>query len=111
MENSSRSFLPAPLEDEIATIRGSRQEAALRVRLIGGQESTVRLEQLIYSRGLGWYVQKSFCIPSCMLAELIPQLRKADCLAPRRPGCKPEAVSQLPALLPFTGPDRKSKSA
>lgn len=78
---------PAGCEDVLATLPGPAAETALRVCLEasdGGGEGFVRLEHLAYSSGAGWYVQKSFRIPRELLAALVPQLRKADCLTPRR---------------------------
>jgi hypothetical protein len=86
--------LPADSDDVLATLPGPGPGSALRVSLEpgashghGGSESGegfVRLEHLAYSSGAGWYVQKSFRIPRELLAALVPQLRKADCLTPRR---------------------------
>jgi len=75
--------LPGPTEEELITIPGERPGTALRVRIESGVDGYVRLEQLAYSAGMGWYTQKSFCIPAEMLGDLVPQLRKADCLIPR----------------------------
>jgi hypothetical protein len=79
-----RCVFPLPTEQELATIPGDRPGTALRVQVETGQEGYVRLEQLAFDAGLGWYVQKSFTIPGEALAALVPQLRKADCLIPRR---------------------------
>ena len=70
---------------------------ALRVYVECGREGYVRLEQLAHDEGLGWYVQKSFTIPREALAALIPQLRKADCLIPRR---RTDAGGNPPRLFP-----------
>ena len=82
--------LPGPTEEELITIAGDKPGTALRVRVESGQDGYVRLEQLAYSAGLGWYTQKSFCIPADMLAALVPQLRKADCLIPRSRKLRPD---------------------
>jgi|SRR5687767_6871553 len=79
-----RCVFPSPTEQEIATIPGPHPGTALRVRAELGHDGYVRLEQLAHNPGLGWYVQKSFTIPAEMLTVLIPQLRKVDCLMPRR---------------------------
>src|SRR5688572_30842677 len=78
-----RCVFPSPTEQELATIPGG-PGSALRVRVEAGRHGYVRLEQLAFDDGLGWYVQKSFTIPGEALAALLPQLRKADCLIPRR---------------------------
>jgi hypothetical protein len=108
-KSSLPPVVPYPAEEDVATVPGPRAGTAIRVQLAGGCES-VRLEQLAYSQALGWYVQKSFCIPGSMLADLIPQLRKADCLIPRQPKQKLSKLSPE-ALLPFPGPRSTSKSA
>ena len=83
-QNHCNCVLPGPTEEELITLPGPQPGTALRVRVETGQDGYVRLEQLAYNDGLGWYTQKSFCIPGEMLATLVPQLRKADCLIPRR---------------------------
>ena len=82
-ENYQQCVIPGPTEDELAVLPGERPGTALRVRVEAGRDGYVRLEQLAHNADLGWYVQKSFCIPGEMLRALIPQLRKADCLIPR----------------------------
>ena len=74
----------SPTEQELATISVPEAGTALRVQVETGQDGYVRLEQLAHDKGLGWYVQKSFTIPAEALAALLPQLRKAECLMPRR---------------------------
>jgi hypothetical protein len=75
---------PAPTEEEVILIEGPDSGTALRVYLRAGYEGYVRIQQLAHDPGLGWYVQKSMVIPGEMLHALLPQLRKADCLIPRR---------------------------
>jgi hypothetical protein len=79
-----RCVFPSPTEQELATIPGEHPGTALRVQVEAGQDGYVRLEHLAHDASLGWYVQKSFTIPREALGALIPQLRKADCLIPRR---------------------------
>lgn len=85
-ENYQQCVIPGPTEEVLAVLPGQRPGTALRVRVEAGREGYVRLEQLAHNADLGWYVQKSFCIPGEMLSALIPQLRKADCLIPRPRG-------------------------
>jgi hypothetical protein len=85
-KNYQQCVIPGPTEEELAVLPGERPGTALRVRVEAGRDGYVRLEQLAHNADLGWYVQKSFCIPGEMLATLIPQLRKADCLIPRSRG-------------------------
>ena len=85
MERTScQCVFPSPTEAEMICIEGPEPGTALRVYLQSGHEGYVRLQQLAYDAGLGWYVQKSMVIPGDMLSALVPQLRKADCLIPRR---------------------------
>lgn len=86
--------------DELAMIPGPGGGQAMRVRAATGQQGFVRLEQMAYSAGMGWYVQKSMVIPGDMLRLLIAELRKADCLIPRR-----EHESEPPRMV-FPGPLR-----
>ena len=74
---------PSPAEQELATIPGTEPGTALRVWVEPGPGGFVRLEQLAFDEGLGWYTQKSFCVSGELLPALLPQLRKADCLIPR----------------------------
>ena len=77
---------PRSTEEELVTLPGATDDTAFRVHVETGLEGYVRLEQLAYNEGLGWYVQKSVVIPGETLSVLLPQLRKADCLIPKR--CK-----------------------
>ena len=102
-----RCVFPSPAEQELATIPGPQPGTALRVHVEAGHEGYVRLEHLAYDAGLGWYVQKSFVISGEMLAALVPQLRKADCLIPRpRNGRGGDALRLFPApAVPRTSPE------
>ena len=82
--NHRHCVLPGPTEEELVTLPGAEPGTALRVRVEAGRDGYVRLEHLAYNDGLGCYTQKSFCIPGDLLAALVPELRKADCLIPRR---------------------------
>lgn len=96
-----RCVFPSPTEQELATLPGEQPGTALRVLVEPGVEGYVRLEQLAFDKGLGWYVQKSFTIPGEALAALVPQLRKADCLIPRRrtrSSRAPQRLFPAPAL-------------
>lgn len=75
--------LPSATEEEIATVPGPTPGTAMRVRVEPTMHGYVRLEHLAYSTDLGWYTQKSFCIPGEIISQIIPHLRKADCLIPR----------------------------
>ena len=74
---------PQPTEEELVVIPGQTPDTAMRIH-VETSDGYVRLEQLAYNDGLGWYVQKSMVIAASMLSALLPQLRKADCLMPRR---------------------------
>ncbi len=75
-----------PADGEIASIPGPDPDSAIRVRLLPAQ-GVVLLEQMRHSRSAGWYVQKSFTIPECMLHSVLREMRKADCMVgrPSRP--------------------------
>jgi hypothetical protein len=86
MKDSQRNrpcVFPSPTEQELATIPGVEPGTALRVRVEPGREGYVRLEHLAYNANVGWYTQKSFCIAGELLGQLMPALRKADCLTPK----------------------------
>jgi hypothetical protein len=87
LDRDKRCFcvFPQPDEEVLATIPGQEPDTAIRVYAQSGVEGYVRLQQMAYSDGVGWYVQRSFVIPGDALAVLIPQLRKADCVIPKRP--------------------------
>lgn len=74
---------PSHTEQVLATIPGCAPNTAIRIRVEAGPLGYVRLEHLAHSEALGWYTQKSLCIPAEALHELMPQLRKAECLFPR----------------------------
>ena len=75
---------PAAAEEEIVIIPGEEPGTALRLYADTGRDGYVRLQQLAYNEGLGWYAQKSMVIPRDVLEVLVPQLRKAMCLMPPR---------------------------
>src|SRR5687767_13903081 len=103
-ESHRQCVLPGPTERELATLPGPQPGTALRVRVEPGHEGYVRLEQLAYTPGLGWYTQKSFCIPGELLGALVPQLRKADCLIPRRAASRGSDIPE-PIRLPVPRAD------
>ena len=75
---------PSPTEDILLTVPGPDEHTAFRLHLeASGPEGYVRLEQMAYNPGLGWYVQKSFVLPGLALRAMLPQLKLADCLIPR----------------------------
>ena len=88
---------PSPSEQELATIPGSAPGTALRVYVEPRDEGYVRLQQLAYDTGTGWYVQKSFILPGEMLKALLPELRKADCLIPKT-GAASSASRSIPYM-------------
>jgi len=69
-------------EQELAVIPGERPGTAIRVRVDSTREGFARLEQLAFQKDLGWYTQKSFCIPREMVRAVAGELQKADCLLP-----------------------------
>lgn len=93
--------LPSATEEVLATIPGSMPGTAIQVRVEPKIDGYVRLEHLAYSPDLGWYTQKSFCIPGELISQLIPQLRKADCLIPRPVQQEEDATLTFP--VPMVG--------
>ena len=93
--------VPSPTEQELAVLPGE-PGMALRVRVEAGARGYVRLEQLAYNAELGWYAQKSFCIPAHMLAAVATELRKADCLTGGAHRCEAdcEPIPLFPCRLP-----------
>jgi len=107
--------LPSPTERELATIPGAAPGTALRVRVEPGPDGYVRLEHLAYNANVGWYTQKSFCIAGELLGQLIPALRKADCLTPRSETHPVDAGALLrlvpPVVSDETAPERRRRTS
>ena len=95
----SACVFPSPTEIELGTIPGTEPGTAMRVRVEPGPggEGYARIEQLAWSEDLGWYSQKSFCVPGAMINDLVRHLRKADCFIPH------DAAGDT-APIPFPGP-------
>ncbi len=102
---------PSPTELELVTIPGEHPGTALRVSVEPSIDGYVRLEHLAYNANLGWYTQKSFCIPGELLAQLVPQLRKADCLIPKPTVGDRPLRHPGPAIHPFDGPRAERRSS
>ena len=92
---------PAPAEEEFVTIPGEDPGTALRLYADTGRDGYVRLQQLAYSEGLGWYAQKSMVIPREVLDVLVPQLRKAMCLMPPKSSVTKSAARDPGEPIPF----------
>jgi hypothetical protein len=68
----------------LVTVPGPDENTAYRIHLESSTpDGYVRLEQIAYNQGLGWYVQKTFVLPGLALRALLPHLKLADCLIPR----------------------------
>ena len=90
---------PGPGEEELATVPGEEPGTAVRVFVNGGPDGYARVQQMAFTDGVGWYVQKTMVLPRDVLAALLPQLRKALCLMP--PPARPQDQSrQFPRLSP-----------
>ena len=98
---SCQCVFPAPAEEEIVTIPGDEPGTALRLYADTGRDGYVRLQQLAYSEGLGWYAQKSMVIPRDVLEVLIPQIRKAVCLMPPKPSAAAATGRDAGDPIPF----------
>ncbi len=87
---------PSPTEMELGVVSPSTHAGpagtAIRVRVEPGRDGYARLEQLAYGEDVGWYVQKSFCIPGEMIEPLVTQLRKADCFVDKTPQFNDEPI-------------------
>lgn len=81
-----RCVFPGPGEQELATVSGADSGTAFRVYMDGSADGFVRLQQLAFQETLGWYVQRSFLIPRETLSLLMPHLKLADCMMPKRKG-------------------------
>lgn len=91
---------PSPTELELGMVPGAEPGTAIRVRVEPGREGYARLEQLAFGEDVGWYVQKSFCIPGDMIKPLVTQLRKADCLVEKTPQHNDEPIRFPGVALP-----------
>lgn len=80
---ASICVLPSPTELEVQTLPGATPGTALRVSVEPASYGYVRLEHLAFNENVGWYTQKSFCVPTEMVNSLVTALRKADCLSPK----------------------------
>ena len=99
---------PDPAEEELATIPGQEPGTAVRVFVNGGPDGYARVQQLSFTDGVGWYVQKTMVLPRDVLAALLPQLRKALCLMP--PAGRPqEGLFTLPRLSPAPEPAQSDR--
>lgn len=70
-------------EETLGTFEGPTAGTAIRVLVEPGHDGYVRLQQLGFTDGMGWYVQKSMVIPGEMIRPIVTELRKADCLIPK----------------------------
>lgn len=96
--NHCPCVFPAPSEEEWVTLPSSDPGTALRMYVQAGAEGYVRLQQLSYDPGAGWYVQKSFIVPAEMLSTLATQFRKADCLMSRPTGEAGRSLKLVPGV-------------
>ena len=100
MQHQCQCVFPSPTEQELLTIPGAEPGTALRVFVEAKADGYVRLQQLAYDEGLGWYAQKTMVLPREVLSTLIPQLRKALCLMPpARRTLNPDGVIAFPRLV------------
>lgn len=81
---------------ELVTLPGEEPGTAVRL-LVESDSGYVRVQHLAHDPGLGWYVQKSMVLPREVLTQLIPQLRKAQCLMTSH-SAKVPANTDSPAL-------------
>ena len=86
---------PTAAEEELATVPGSEPGSAWRLFVDASVDGYVRIQQLAWVEGIGWYVQKSMVLPREVVSTLIPQLRKAMCLMP------PQRSAAAERAIPF----------
>jgi hypothetical protein len=91
-----KCVFPTTGEQEWLTIPGDEPGTAFRLFVESSQDGYVRLQQMAYTEGLGWYVQKSLVVCRDVLQILVPQLRKALCVMPPRSAAK--EVDSIPFL-------------
>lgn len=96
--NHCPCVFPAPSEEEWVTLPGSDANTALRMYVQAGADGYVRLQQLSYDPGAGWYVQKTFIVPAEMLSTLATHFRKADCLMARPSGGAGHSLKLVPGV-------------
>jgi len=88
-QNSCFCVLPSENEEQVGVIPGSQPGTALRLQVETSEQGYVRLEHLAFSPDLGWYTQKSFCVPGEMVKDLVCLLNQSRCRLPngaQRPG-------------------------
>jgi len=100
---SGPCVIAQPTEQVLGTVAGCEPDTAIRVRVEPGMAGHVRLEQLAYNGELGWYTQKSFCIPAEAMQTLLPLLKQANCLLPASPNAATPGAAAHPAARPFDG--------
>lgn len=95
--NHCPCVFPAPTEEEWITLPSNDPNTSIRMYVQTGQDGYVRLQQLAFDDGAGWYVQKSFIVPADMLSALATQFRKADCLMIKTPPQPNHSLRLVPA--------------
>jgi len=98
---------PSLTEEEVITVPGHDAGTAYRLRVEAGMYGYLRIEQLGYNATIGWYTQKSFCLPGDVAHQLMPHLRQALALIPRSGQTTHSATPRLAddqGPLKFPGP-------
>ena len=115
MSKLPRCVMPSASEEELAVVPCPDAGGALRVMIEPGPDGYVRLQEMAYTEGLGWYVQRSIVVPREALALLATELRKADCLIPkpsRRPQDRPPMrLVPAPDAETADAPERQRRGA
>lgn len=93
---------PSLTEQDVVTVPGRDAGTAYRLRVEPGMHGYLRIEQLGYNHNLGWYTQKSFCLPGEVVHQLMPHLKQAVAMIPH-PGVSHTATR---AMMPDHGPLR-----
>lgn len=88
-------IFPSVTEQDVVTVPGTEPCTAYRLRVEPGVRGYLRIEQLAYNEAMGWYTQKSFCLPGDVVHQLMPHLKQASALLPlpARGGSNSQAVA------------------
>lgn len=73
---------PSLSEQDVITVPGIEPCTAYRLRVEPGDHGYLRIEQLGYNQSMGWYTQKTFCLPGEVVHQLMPHLKQAAALLP-----------------------------
>lgn len=88
-------IFPSVTEEDVVTVPGVEPCTAYRLRVEPGMGGYLRIEQLAYNEAMGWYTQKSFCLPGDVVHQLMPHLKQASALLPLPARGRSQAVGSM----------------